>query len=414
MPVEPNPYDRPDLLDLRKDQEDPIFLYFVVRKSVSMTPGKLAAQIGHAMGMLMGRYYELMMDDALKIGCPDPEDDPKVLVTTDWLATSYRKATLVADDKEWEKLKEQVWCFVVNLVRRFAEAGLQLVLSDRPIVGGLGGRGAASIVQIDIQRAVNGSRRREWFRIFPGAEENRIEVVGIDKKIAQLVLMVHEPQREFFEDVPFSRVKDYDTSTPGWIEELAKNLQVRVGDVAPNIGRGGMLFSVRIRRKSPSQKRHFLCGVDERQLFIAQLPKAVSTVREAHASLKRPELLLAEGRVGRATRQGEFFFVPSMPPEIDQIEHGLKKNTLIIERSVPIGPFMVEGAIRGQRVRQFRGNPHTADELVISPGVIRGREIFIRGRVRHVDHATVKFSQWVKVILNAEANQGQAFGGWID
>jgi len=29
-------------------------------------------------------------------------------------ASSYRKATLVADDKEWEKLKEQLWCFVVK------------------------------------------------------------------------------------------------------------------------------------------------------------------------------------------------------------------------------------------------------------------------------------------------------------
>ena len=54
-----------------------------------------------------------------------------------------------------------------NLVRRFAGAGLKLVLSDVPIVGGLGGRGANSIVQIDIQRKANGSRREEWFRIFP-------------------------------------------------------------------------------------------------------------------------------------------------------------------------------------------------------------------------------------------------------
>ncbi len=86
-----------------------------------------------------------------------------------------------------------------NLVRRFAEAGLTLSLASRPIVGGLGGRGAGSIVQIDIQRKTNGSRRHEWFRIFPGAEDNRIEVVGLDKRFGQVVVMIHEPEREFNE-----------------------------------------------------------------------------------------------------------------------------------------------------------------------------------------------------------------------
>jgi len=109
MPVEPNPYDRMDLLDLRKGQDDPIYLYYVVRKSVPMTPGKFATQIGHATGMLFGRYYELIAQVQ-----GTEEEDRKVWNTREWLASSYRKATLVADDKEWEKLKEQLWCFVVK------------------------------------------------------------------------------------------------------------------------------------------------------------------------------------------------------------------------------------------------------------------------------------------------------------
>ncbi len=113
MPVEPNPYDRPDLLDLRKNQDDPLILYFVVRKSVPMTPGKLGAQIGHAMGMLDGRYRQLVQQDHEE-GALYGEDEKKHKVTTEWLAASYRKATLVADDKEWEKLKEQLWVFVVR------------------------------------------------------------------------------------------------------------------------------------------------------------------------------------------------------------------------------------------------------------------------------------------------------------
>lgn len=308
-----------------------------------------------------------------------------------------------------------------NLTRRFAEAGLQLVLSDRPIVGGLGGRGATSIVQIDIQRKVNGSRRHEWFRIFPGAEDNRIEVVGIDKSICQVVLMVHEVAREFVEDVPWGRLRDYDTSTPGWLETLAKNLGVRTMDLIPNVGRGGVLFSVKVRRRTPSQKRHFLCGVDERQLFIAQLPKAVSTVRDAHACLKTTSVALAEGQGIHTVRQGEWFFLESTASELAQIEDGLAKKLLTIERNVPIGPFTVAGGVRGKKVRQGVGNPHTADELVLLPGTpvagsvwaVRAREVFIRGRVRHVDHKTVSFSGWRKVIRNAEP--GQASGvGWVD
>ena len=110
VPVEPNPYDRPDLLDLRKGQDDPILLYYVVRKSVPMTPGKLAPQIGHATGMLSGRYHQLVYE-AENLS---EEDAQKVRITREWLQTSYRKVTLVADDKEWEKLKAELWCFVVK------------------------------------------------------------------------------------------------------------------------------------------------------------------------------------------------------------------------------------------------------------------------------------------------------------
>jgi len=310
-----------------------------------------------------------------------------------------------------------------HLVRRFADAGLQLVLSDRPIVGGVGGRGGRDIVQIDIQRRVNGSRRHEWFRIFPGADDNRIEVVGADKKFGQVVLMVHEVAREFTEDVPWVRRKDYDFTKPDWKETMARNLQVRVSDLIVRFVRDKFVGSIQIRRRTPSQKRHFLLGLDERQLFIAQLPKAVSTVRDAHACLKATTVVLAEGKGIKATRQGEWFFLDPTTDEVARIEDGLARKLLVVEHSVPIGPFSDNAVRGGRRVRQFRGNPHTADELIVLPGIpvqggqlpVRGREVFIRGRVRHVDHATVSFSGWRKVIRNAEPNSGQALGvGWVD
>jgi hypothetical protein len=297
-----------------------------------------------------------------------------------------------------------------HLIGRFASAGLKLVLSDAPIVGALRGLGATDIVQIDIQRSIKGNHRHEWFRIFPGAETNRIEVLGTDKKIGQLVLMVHEPPREFEEAPSWTAIKNARDKDPdNWPDVLAKDLGIRRDRLRVHY-RKGKAAGASILRKTSSQKRHFLCGLDERQLFIAQLSHPVSTVREAHASLKRAEVTLAEGKVGKATRQGEWFMVKATDSELERIGIGLKKNLIFVQNKVPIG--------RG-------GNPHTADELLVLPGErvpggdwpVRGAETFIRGHVRHVDHATVSFKTWHKVIRNNEANAGQAAPsgvGWVD
>jgi hypothetical protein len=301
-----------------------------------------------------------------------------------------------------------------HLVRQFADAGLTLVLHDRPIIGGLGGRGSRDIVQIDIARKTNGSRRQEWFRIFPGAEENRISVVGTDKRYGQVVLMIHEPVREFYEPLPFWAFSASLSREPGWQAAVARKTGVREQDVMVDHGQ------VRVRRRTPDSKRHLLAGLDERQLFLAQLPRGVSTVREAHAILKTGSVAFAESQGVDSVRQGEWFFLEASKEETQAIEDGLRQNLLVMEHNVPIGPF-TDGAVRARRVRQSRGNPHTADELVVLPGAlpvsgfpIRTREVFIRGRVRHVDHAAVNFSGWRKVVRNAEANVGQGFGGWVD
>lgn len=52
----------------------------------------------------------------------------KVFVTEEWLATSYRKVVLRADDKEWERLKAELWCFLVR------DAGLTEVESGSETV----------------------------------------------------------------------------------------------------------------------------------------------------------------------------------------------------------------------------------------------------------------------------------------
>ncbi len=112
--------------------------------------------------------------------------------------------------------------------------------------------------------------------------------------------------------------------------------------------------------------------MDERQLFVCQLPRGCSSVTDAHRALKRTELVIAEGRApGRTVRQGEWF-----------------------------------GA---------GGHPHRADEIVRIPGrvlqhgwPIRENDVYVRGTVQHVDHAAVKFATWRKVIRNNEVGGAAA------
>ncbi|SRR5258708_31004867 len=84
----------------RASQEDPIVMYLVVRESLNMTTGKACAQAGHAVGMLMQKYFiaEITNDITLLTN--------KHEIFNQWLDGSFRKVVLSADDKEWENIKE--------------------------------------------------------------------------------------------------------------------------------------------------------------------------------------------------------------------------------------------------------------------------------------------------------------------
>lgn len=304
------------------------------------------------------------------------------------------------------------------LVRRFADAGLPLVLSDRPIVGVGGGR---EIIQIDIQHRGEGGRRSEWFRVYPGAEDNRVEVVGLDKKIGQVVVMAQEPPREFTEPVPYDVLTSVGgTKAPDWQQAIAKRMGVLPRAIRAKTSRKGTVIGADIVHTTSGDKRHMLMGLDESHLFIAQLPRGVSAVRDAHALLKSDVVAHTERQNGgRLTpRQGEWFFVEPSVWELRLIEEGIRKNHLVVEHGAPIGPFVGErgGVSRnGRRLIQVRGNPHTADELVALAGRKQDgtREVFVRGRIRHVEHATKTFATWRKVIRNTEI--GRPLGvNWVD
>jgi len=199
------------------------------------------------------------------------------------------------------------------------------------------------------------------------------------------VLLVHEPVRTFTERLPKRRTK---------VDRHAVKVVAEDGDF------------IWIERRTDARKRHFLCGRDERQLFICQLPRAVTTVRKAHEVLRTPVVRSATGKV---VRQGEWFFVEPSANELAALATALRAFRTVIRTQVPIG--------RG-------GHPHVADEFVVVPEtlvgpVLVGRTVLVRGRVHHVDHDTVHLPAWSKVVRNAEpvADDGVArMDGirWID
>lgn len=272
------------------------------------------------------------------------------------------------------------------LMSGFKKAGLKLEIVDKPFARR---RGVDDIFGMDIDRRFKGTRRTEVFQIFPGHESNRVLVQGIDKNLGQLVLMVHEKRRPFEVEISKKRVLERPENT---VQETSKNWVVR--------------------QFTPENKRHFLMGLDERQLFIAQLPRSVSTVREAHACLKAPTVWTAEGKhQGRTFRQGEWFFLNTTSQEKAEIEKAIKKGLVLRKESI------------GKHAGRDGGNAHIAEELVILPGPklkhgfrVRQRdEVYVRGAIRHVDHKTLKIRQWRRVIANTESNSGRMEGvEWFD
>lgn len=279
-----------------------------------------------------------------------------------------------------------------SLIERFAEAGLVLELAKVPME-----KSNPAIFQLDIPRNLKGNTRTEWFRIWPGHEDNLLVVQNIDKKLQQLVMMVKEEKRLFtrtdhIPDRQFPRIRPK--------PHVGANYQgfkiVAIRDLGAKKG-----YEIDLQGETSANKRHYLCGVDERQLFICQLRRGCSTVADAHQSLKRTELVLAEGKApGKTIRQGEWFFVNLTAAEEESLEAMLKERPYLIHKKEAIGPG---------------GHPHTAEEIIRTPGkvlrhgwAIRESDIFVRGSVIHQDHAPVRFARWRKVIRNNEVGGASA------
>ena len=177
-----------------------------------------------------------------------------------------------------------------------------------------------------------------------------------------------------------------------------------------------------------NEKQKFLCGHDERHWFVCAVPGAsVSNVKAAMEALQPQEVRTSvQRRVKRVknrlrrrnaafVRQGEWFFIPAPKLTID--EKLVRKNEPI-SRGDGGKPHMCQylysdGGMVVYVCRQ-RPNGVTAEEyrrLMLEncdAGTwnwttrVRDANVYVRGRVSHMDHKTVVLNDWHQVLMNTE------------
>jgi peptidyl-tRNA hydrolase len=110
--------------------EDILVMYLIVNMSLNMSCGKIAAQCGHAVQLLLEKYYRILDTDI-----PTKEDQGKVARIELWklptLNGGYRKVVLQAREKDWSYLKQNYDPIVV------VDAGITEIASGRETVLGL-------------------------------------------------------------------------------------------------------------------------------------------------------------------------------------------------------------------------------------------------------------------------------------
>ncbi len=176
-------------------------------------------------------------------------------------------------------------------------------------------------------------------------------------------------------------------------------------------------------------KSKFLCGHDERHWFVAGIPESapVGTVRQAKEALKPTEVqtaqarhrLKAKARSRRKNaayrRQGEWFFLPVADMAVDEklvlrdepLTRGNGGKPHWAESCYRTGGETVyvcsrypNGVTEGQYQKIVAANPKAKGwgwrTMRRNPGV------YVKGRIRHPDHATITLHGWHRVVMNTE------------
>jgi len=214
------------------------------------------------------------------------------------------------------------------------------------------------------------------------------------------------------------------TATASFEIPAKPEVEIAVLDLQPNDRH--LLLLVR----EGKEKSKFLCGHDEWHWFVAGIPEAapVGTVGQAMESIKPTGVLIAQSRKrlrsnvrnrrknAAFVRQGEWFFLPAPDLHVDD------KITLDhepIQRGNGGKPHWAEFCYRhgGETVLVYRRHPNGVTEaqyqsiLTSKPKakdwgwrlMKRNPSVFVKGRIRHPDHATITLDGWHQVLINTEA-----------
>ncbi len=176
------------------------------------------------------------------------------------------------------------------------------------------------------------------------------------------------------------------------------------------------------------RRAKFLCGHDERHWFSAGVDPNARNVADAMQSLKPEHVNEKESRYGvkarnlhrrrngARIRQGEWFFIPA--PDLNVDPNRVRSPEPIV-RGRGKAHMADEGyQLGGERVYVTRQFPNGLTESEYAEYLAENRdaknwnwrvmtrdaEVYVRGRVRHPDHATVVLNGWHQVLPNEEVS----------
>lgn len=207
-------------------------------------------------------------------------------------------------------------------------------------------------------------------------------------------------------------------------EDVSENMEISVLEIQPQNRHLVLLARQLDNDGNAVAKNHFLCGFDERHLFVAAVGR-VSTVAGAKLSLKPREIsrketgLNTKKRNRRKTahfkRQGEWFFVPvnfnpnanhlirtneplsrgaGSKPHIAQFAYRFGGELVMVSR------FHPNGLTYSQYEKLLASNPKAKSYSWLQAR--RAAGVFVKGSIKHPDHATIVLNSWHRVWMNAE------------
>ncbi len=182
--------------------------------------------------------------------------------------------------------------------------------------------------------------------------------------------------------------------------------------------------------KDEDQHKHkFVCGHDERHWFVAAVPEsaAAAGVGQALEALKPKAVQKAEEAAsvkGRdrnrrknpaRVRQGEWFFILAPTLQVDErmvlrheplrrgagSPHWMEYCYRTRGETVYVNHLFRNGLTSQEHAQWCRENPRDSAKVRWQQ-MLRNPDVYVKGTVKHRDHATIRLDGWHRVEMNTE------------